>query len=343
MAHYLPKRRRSQFLPGSSDFGLLHLRLLPLAFVVVVATAAVWAQPPDGSVKVADNSAPASIAELKAMERKIRATLDKVTPSVVAVSGGSGVVVSEDGIVLTVAHVGGRAGREVTITFPDGRKVKGKTLGNDRGVDAGLVKITDDGSWPHAEMGKSADLKAGHWCLTLGYPVTFERGKAPFVRIGRVLENQPKMIVTDCMIMGGDSGGPLFDLEGRVIGIGSRCDNTVTMNIHVPIDQFHDHWDRLVKGDDFNSLFANLAFLGVAPDESRDDARIGRVIPGSAAEKAGIQVGDMILKLDGNELKEYAELQSQIRSREPGDEIEIEVRRGEEIVKIKATLGRFGG
>jgi serine protease Do len=343
MAHYLPSRQRSPFLTGSGDFGLFRSYVLPLAFVLGMATAAVRAQSPDDSAKVADSTAPASIADLKDMERQIRATLDKVTPSVVAVSGGSGVVVSEDGIVLTVAHVVGRAGREVTITFPDGRVVKGKTLGNDRGVDAGLVKITDEGSWPHAEMGKSAGLRAGQWCLTLGYPVSFERGKAPVVRIGRVLENQPSMIVTDGTIMGGDSGGPLIDLEGRVIGIGSRCDNTVTTNIHIPIDRYHDNWDRLVNGEDFNSLLSNVAFLGVAPDESSDDARIGRVIPGSAAEKAGIQVGDLILKLDGHELKEYAELPALIRSREPGDEVEIEVRRGEETLKIEATLGRFGG
>jgi serine protease Do len=343
MAHHLPNRQRLRLVTSSVDSGRTFYRVLPLAFALITATAAVWAQARDETPKDADSSPPASIADLKAMERQIQATLDKVTPSVVAVSGGSGVVVSEDGIVLTVAHVGGRAGRDVTITFPDGQKVKGKTLGNDRGVDAGLVKITDEGSWPHAEMGKSTDLKAGQWCLTLGYPVSFERGKAPVVRIGRVLQNQSPMIVTDCTIMGGDSGGPLFDLDGRVIGIGSRCDNTVTMNIHVPIDRYHDNWERLVKGDDFNSLLAKVAFLGVGPDDESDDARIGHVVRGSAAEKAGIKVGDVIVKLDGHELKEYAELPALIRSREPGDEVEIEVRRGEEAVKLKATLGRHGG
>ena len=72
------------------------------------------------------------------------------------------------------------------------------------------------------------------------------------------------MIFADCKIMGGDSGGPLFDLEGRVIGIGSRCDDDVLLNINVPIDSYRKHWDRLVGGEDFNSRSPRLAFLGVS-------------------------------------------------------------------------------
>jgi serine protease Do len=292
---------------------------------------------------VATAQTPTSLSNLKALERQIRATVDRVSPAVVGVSGGSGVVVSEDGYVLTVAHVGVRAGRDVTIEFPDGRQVKGKTLGNDRGTDAGLVKITGDGPWPYAEMGRSEDLKAGQWCVTLGYPISFERGKPPIVRVGRVLRNRSPMIVTDCPIMGGDSGGPLLDLQGRVIGIGSRCDNTLTVNMNVPIDRFRDHWDLLVQGEDFDSRFANVAFLGVGPDESTDEARIGYIISETAAEKAGIKVGDTVLKIDGNELSSYDDLPPLIWRRKPGDEVEIEVRRGDQTMKIKATLGQHPG
>ena len=129
--------------------------------------------------------------DLRAIEKQAQETYRRVMPAVVAVAGGSGVVVSADGYVLTVAHVGMRSGRRVTITFPDGRVVRGKTLGNDRGeVDAGLIKIDGDGPYPFVPMAKSADVKRGTWCLALGYPVRFERGKPPALRIGRVLRNQ---------------------------------------------------------------------------------------------------------------------------------------------------------
>jgi len=324
---------------------LLLLGAILIAWVPPRAIAVVGAEPRrEGADQAGDNGPPTSTADLKALERKIRAAVERVAPSVVAISGGgSGVVVSEDGYVLTVAHLGVQAGRSITLTFPDGKRVKGKTLGNDHGVDAGMIKITQKGPWPHAELGKSGDLKAGQWCLTLGYAVSFEQGKPPALRIGRVLRNEEAIIVTDGTIMGGDSGGPLFDLQGKIIGIGSRCDDTITTNLYVPIDRFHDHWDRLAKGEDFNSRARNVAFLGVGPDEDADELRIGRVVPGSAAEKAGIKVGDVILRFDGSRLDEYAELPPLVGERKPGDEVEIEVRRGEKTFKVKATLGRRDG
>ena len=101
-------------------------------------------------------------------------------PAVVAIrEGGSGVVVSADGYVLTVAHVGMRSGRRVMMAFPDGRVMfAAGRLGNDHGVDAGLIKIDGDGPYPFVPMAKSADVEPGTWCLALGYPVRFEGGQA---------------------------------------------------------------------------------------------------------------------------------------------------------------------
>lgn len=310
---------------------------LLLAFT---AGKAVWAQ---SEAVRAGVRAPESIADLKTLEERIRTTVSKVASSVVGVSGGSGVVVSDDGYVLTVAHVGERAGRSVTVTFPDGRRVRGTTLGNDHGVDAGLVKLVDDGPWPHAEMGKSGDLEPGQWCLTLGYPVSFDRGKPPVLRIGRVLRSGATMIMADCKIMGGDSGGPLFDLDGRVIGIGSRCDDRVTLNVHVPIDCYRDQWDRLVKGEDFNSLVRPVAFLGVAPADDPEDQRIGTVFPDSPAEKAGIKPGDLVVRFDGKAVGRYDELPPLVQQKQPGDRVEIELNRGDEVLKIQAVLGSVSG
>lgn len=287
----------------------------------------------------ADSAEKAPTLDLKAMERRIKATLAKVTPAVVAVSGGSGVVVSEDGYVLTVAHVGSRSGRRLWVTFPDGRRVQARTLGNDRGVDAGMIKLSGNGPYPHVDMGVSKDIEPGQWCLALGYPVSFERGKSPAVRVGRVLSNRDTSIVTDCTIMGGDSGGPLFDIDGNVIGISSRCDGRLTVNIHVPVDCYQNTWDRLAQSEDFNSLSRGIAFLGVARDEETDAAKIGEVFPRTGASRAGIKAGDVFLKFDGEELSKYSELPPLIEKHKPGDEVEIVLRRGDETITVKARLG----
>jgi serine protease Do len=283
---------------------------------------------------------PKGIADLKVLEGRIQRTVAKVSPAVVSVSGGSGVVVSEDGYVLTVAHVGQRAGRKVVVIFPDGRQAKAVTLGNDQGIDAGMVKITDNGPWPHAEMGLSGDLMPGQWCLTLGYPVTFERGKPPVVRIGRVLRNGNKEIITDCTIMGGDSGGPLLNLDGKVIAIGTKCDNSLVYNIHVPIDRYRDGWEQLVKGEDFNSLAPKPALLGVVAADGAGEARIGSIVPGSGAERAGLKPDDVLLKFGGQELHKYDDLPPLVQQHKPGDKVEIELRRGTAVLKIQATMGQ---
>ncbi len=147
------------------------------------------------------------------------------------------------------------------------------------------------------------------------------------------------MVITDCTIMGGDSGGPLFDLDGQVIGISSRCDNRLTVNIHVPVDCYLDAWNRLKSGEDYNSRAPNSVFLGVGPDESTRSPKIGEVFGGSGAAEAGIQVGDVILKFDGQPLTRYDDLPPLILKHKPGDVVEVEIQRGEEVVKLKAKLG----
>ena len=283
---------------------------------------------------------PQTMAQLKALEQQVRQVVEKVRPCTVGVDEGSGVVITEDGYVLTVAHVGEQAGRTVTVTFPDGRRVKAKTLGNDSGMDAGLVKINGDGPWPYAEMGHSAPLKTGVWCLALGYPVSFDRAKDPPVRIGRIRRRDEKMIVTDCAIMGGDSGGPLFDLQGRVIGIGSRCLGPLTVNLHVPIDTFRKSWDRLAAGDDFDSLAPPAAFFGVTGDPNAADVRITRVTAGSAAEAAGVKPGDVIVKFGNRQLRTFTELTRAVQKKKPGDKVKLEIRRGEETVELAVVLGK---
>lgn len=188
--------------------------------------------------------------DIQGLESQVQGVLENIRRCTVSFGGGSGVVINDEGLILTCAHVNRSANRRIRIRFPDGRVVSGKTLGNFHAGDAGLVQITEDGDFPFAEMAKSGDVEIGDWCIAVGYPVSFRGGQPP-VRIGRVLSRSAQSIRTDVPIMGGDSGGPLFDLQGRVIGINSRVSGSMTGNIHVATDLFSTNWDRLMEGEDW--------------------------------------------------------------------------------------------
>jgi serine protease Do len=307
--------------------------------------------------------APTSLAELKDLNDRVKAMVAKVRPAVVQVSAvertgvaaprvqaGSGVVVSADGLVMCVAHIGTRAGRPVTFVFPDGRRARGVTLGNDKAGDAALMRITDRnqadrGAWPHVDVAKPEDIKLGEWCAAVSYPVSFDQQQRhASVRLGRVYRHDALTVSSDCTIMGGDSGGPLFDLQGRVIGINSTCGNSVLENFHVSVDRFQRFWDRLLASDDLEELEPGYgALLGVQSAADGDSPRIGSVTPDGAATKAGIKAGDVVNKFAGKEIRTFQDLTAEVRKHKPGEKVEIELHRGEEVLKISVTLGKKAG
>jgi serine protease Do len=159
------------------------------------------------------------------------------------------VIIDENGLLLTAGHVVGKPKQEITVFLADGKTTKGETLGMYKTADAGMMRITEKKKWPHAKLGKSENLKRGAWCLAVGHPFGVQKDRPPVVRVGRILGVTKSTIQTDCPLISGDSGGPLFDIDGNVIGINSRIGGTTMHNFHVPVDVFHKHWDRLVKGD----------------------------------------------------------------------------------------------
>jgi serine protease Do len=295
--------------------------------------------------------APESLEDLKAIQAQVQEVVQKVLPCTVGVrvgsAMGSGVIIREDGYVLTAGHVSGPPDREVTVILSDGRRIKGKTLGANRGIDSGLIKITAEGKWPFAEMGKSADLKKGQWCVATGHPGGYKPSRPPVVRLGRVLGVTDRLVQTDCTLVGGDSGGPLFDMQGRVIGIHSRIGGPIIANIHVPVDTYHTTWDRLAKAEIWGSQIGgrgpNGAYLGFQVNGESKDCRVSEVASGAPAEKAGFKVDDVITQFDGQKITNSEDLVSRIRWKRPGDEIAVEVLRGEEVVTLKLVIGRRGG
>ena len=194
---------------------------------------------------------PASLDDLKSIEQHVKALVTRISPAVVAVqvdgASGSGVVVSADGLVLTVAHVCEQPDREVRFVFPDGKTARGKTLGMNHEIDSGLTKITDEGEWPHVDIGDLDQTHLGDWVLALGHPGGFDAQRSVVARLGRIITLNSDALQTDCTIMAGDSGGPLFDMHGRVIGVHNRISDSTAENFHVPIRTYYDTWDRLAK------------------------------------------------------------------------------------------------
>jgi serine protease Do len=298
-----------------------------------------------GADVVAVTNLPPTLADMVAIQDKVLAMLERTVPCTVKVDGGSGVIIDEAGTLLSVAHVCRVADRPVTITFPDGKVVKGKTLGNNAKVDAGMARISDPYEGPHVPMGDSDAVKPGDWCVALGYPVSYKLGQAPAVRLGRVLNIQSHAIITDCTIMGGDSGGPLFNLDGEVIGIGSRASGSTRQNISVPVNEFTEAWDRHLAGTDWSGCRHDKtedhgqAYLGISPVRKSRGTEIGKVYPDSPAEKAGLRAGDVVTTIDGVRVAFYREILPVIFRKKPGDKLDICIQRDATALTLNVALG----
>jgi serine protease Do len=277
------------------------------------------------------------------MERHVEALAERVSPAVVAVevggSTGSGVVVSAGGLVLTAAHVCGGVDRNVGFIFPDGKRARGKTVAVDFESDTGLMRITDRGPWPHVEMGDLQQARLGDWVLALGYPGGFDLRRALVVRLGRLIRMDTDALQTDCTISPGDSGGPLFDMHGRVIGVHSAINASPADNFHVAVTAFYNGWDRMVRAPAAKDRAASpKAYVGATGVDDADGCRLTQVDEGGPAAKAGLKPGDRVIKVEGREVKLYASFWRWVAQAEPGDTLSIEVKRGDRVLSLELKV-----
>lgn len=205
-------------------------------------------------VSVFDKAVPETNRDLLTIQHRAIDIARRAAPCTVGLevghAMGSGVVISPDGYVLTAAHVVMRPGSKVLVKFPDGTEAQGVTLGMHTAADGALVKITDEGSWPFVPFAQEGeDPRVGDWCLAMGHPGGFDVSRSPPVRVGRIVDVTPTILRTDCPITSGDSGGPLFDMEGRVIGVHSRITESLTENYHVPGSAIRDAWSSLINSE----------------------------------------------------------------------------------------------
>ena len=297
------------------------------------------------------------LADLRKLSKKLVALSDRsaaATVSLVSTGGGgagSGVIVSEEGLVLTAAHVVASLSDDVIVIFPDGKRVKAEKLGGDYDRDAAMVRITEKGTYPFVKVGESKGLRRNEWCVAFGHPGGFDSMRTPPVRLGRVLGNG-QFVTTDCAVVGGDSGGPLFDLQGEVIGIHSNIGSTLSENRHVPIGVFLGSWDEMVAGKRTGARFAGggqrvdperpVLGINLAGPAEGGGVSLEGVMENSPAENAGLQAGDVVVKINEEGVDSPEELIEVVGEYDTGDTLKISYRRGGEESEVEVKLARLG-
>ena len=292
------------------------------------------------------------LASLLRIEEKVKQVVAANTGACVSIStasiddaasAGSGVIVNESGLILSAGHVMVGNG-EYDVLFPDGRTARAIPLGKNLDIDAGMLQIIDPGPWPFVEIGKSKSLQPGDWVVSIGHSGGFELGRKPPVRTGRVLKFNETQIITDAVLIGGDSGGPLFDLDGKLVGIHSSIGDSIAENRHVLMELFAEHYDRMKRGEQWGELPAihdendgsKPPKMGVIVD--RASGRIKKVTPQSPAWDAGIEVGDVAIEFDGIKIDNGDSLIELVRQKISGDVVEVKMIRRDRVLVFEVRL-----
>lgn len=268
---------------------------------------------------------------------------------------GSGFVVSPNGVILTNGHVVAGA-EKLTVRFANKRELPARIVGVDPLTDVAVLKVEAE-DLPVVTLGDSSRLEVGQWVLAIGAPLGLERTATQGIisALGRALPNDSYVpfIQTDVPINQGNSGGPLFDLAGRVVGINAQIISTsggyMGLSFAIPINTAVAVARQIVeKGR------ATHGWLGVSAQEltlelaqaygleAPRGALVTEVRPGGPAAQAGLQAGDIILALDEAAIVDSADLPPLIGASRPGSEHALTVLRNGQVARLKVTVGELG-
>ncbi|MGB2429737.1 MAG: S1C family serine protease [Akkermansiaceae bacterium] len=321
--------------------------------LVTAACSMVVSQP------VASAPSPANVSELKSLEATVKSVVEEVLPATVSLfsvdsgASGSGVVINENGLILTAGHVV-RGTEKMTVIFPNGKQAIGEVLGANYTRDSAMIQILDPkpkGGWPHAEVAHSKNLASGDLVIALGHAGGYDSVRTPPVRFGRVIAHgQNHFISTDCALIGGDSGGPLFDLDGRVVAIHSSIGHSLASNNHAGIAGIREDWEKLRKGETWGRLGGSSLLddpdspvIGIMSGPSAETGiPIKRVFEGGPAHQAGLRAGDIIHEINDRPVSNLRTLHIVITRHQPGDTIQVQAYRGKNSISRKVKLGRRG-
>lgn len=266
----------------------------------------------------------------------------QVSPAVVSVSqqeggSGSGVIVQSEGVILTNAHVVGMS-RTVRVGLADGRRVDGRVVGRDPSLDVAVVRI-DVPNLPVAPIGDSDRLEVGQTAIAIGNPLGLERTVT--TGVVSAVNRSPRgisldgLIQTDAAISPGNSGGPLLDSRGQVIGINTavlRAPGAQGLGFAVPIKLAQNVAEQILSTGRVVRSYLGVEYRDVEPEMAeqfrlavREGIVVAAVDPEAPAARAGIERGDIITRIDDTPIKQGGDLRRVLRDRRPGDTVRVTV------------------
>jgi serine protease Do len=274
------------------------------------------------------------------------------------VSSGSGFIITPDGYILTNNHVVEGA-TKLLVTLDTGDKYTADVIGTDPMIDLGLIKIDPKGKrLPTLPLGDSDSVRVGQWVMAIGNPFELERtvtvgvvsGKRRQVGIGTTVPGLANFIQTDAAINFGNSGGPLIDGQGRVVGINTaiqRAELAEGIGFAIPINEARKAAEELRSGGSVKRGYLGISMntTGITekarayyklPDSN--GVIVADVTPKGPAAAAGLRRNDVIRKIDGNPVKDNQDLLAMIASRKPGETVKLEILRAGESMKIDVVL-----
>jgi serine protease Do len=264
---------------------------------------------------------------------------------------GSGFVVSADGYVLTNAHVVDGAD-EVYVTLTDKREFKAKVLGADARADVAVLKIDSGGKLPYLTIGDPNKARVGEWVIAIGSPFNLENTVTSGIISAKARDTGDllPLIQSDVAVNPGNSGGPLINLRGEVIGINSQIATLSGgyngISFAIPIDEAMRVADQLKKsgkvtrgrlGVQIGELNKDVAeSLGL---KNNKGAEVTQVEPGSPADKGGLRVGDVVIKYNGKDIDRFADLTRMVLGTTPGTKATLTVWRKGAPADVHVTVG----
>jgi putative serine protease PepD len=287
-----------------------------------------------------------------------------ITSQGIAQGAGSGIVLTDDGLVLTNDHVIGSPNTPITVVLWDGSRHDAELVGSVPENDLAVIKLTDSTALTPATLGSSADMLVGDPVVAIGNALNL--GTQPSVTLGilsakdRTLEDRgialSNLLQTDAAINPGNSGGPLVNAAGEVIGINTAiAANGQNIGFAIAIDTAKPIIDRIEAGN--ATVTPDTAFLGVRSDNVTDlaseildfygitadtGAVIIEVTAGQAADDAGIEVGDVIVSIGERKVANRTDVLDAVRAHKAGDHVTVTFERRGERQQVEVTMGRRG-
>lgn len=373
--------------------GTVSLILMGFVFGAILVSGFGWVRPSFADIKIGADKPPVSVLDPQAaaFNNAFIEVADKVTPSIVQITvvssvksrmpegfhfffpfkedvpreqqgGGSGIIISDDGYILTNNHVVENA-NQVTITMHDKREFEAKVVGTDPTTDLAVVKI-DAKNLPLAFLGDSEKIKVGQWVMAIGNPLSLSStvtagivsatGRGLGIIRDRDRYGIENFIQTDAAINPGNSGGALVDLNGAVIGVNAAIatdgmsQRYIGYGFAIPINLAKSVANDLIAHGKISRGYIGVSFNEMDPQTAKAlglkepiGVLVQDLVKGGSAEKADVKVGDVILKVDDVTIQQGNQLQSYIASKRAGTEVKLTLYRdGKEIERYVSLKPR---